>query len=112
MKRKTMRRVGIGMMAISAVLLVILLTGCASVKPKGSVQGNYAFPFSTDHWQHSDRPWQCEQPQIRVEGCLETRTGWCFGLYHESMLLCGQFNGKPEIYENGMFFEKEWGGWK
>lgn len=92
-------------------LLSLLLVGCASVKPTASVELNYAFPFSTDHWQHSDRSWQCEQPQFRLELGGETRNKFGFGVYHESMLLCGSFNHKPEIFENGLYVKKQWGGW-
>jgi len=93
------------------MVLITLFTGCASVKPTASVELNYAFPFSTDYWQHSDRTWQCEQPQFRLELGLETKNRIEFGAYHESMVLCGQMNGKPEIYENGIYLKKNWGGW-
>ena len=94
-----------------ALILVLLLTGCETVKPVGSVQLNYAFPFSTDHWQHSDRSWQCEQPQLRGEFGGVTETGWEGGVYHESMVLCGSYNHKAEIFENGVYVKKTWGGW-
>ena len=79
--------------------------------PVASIELNYAFPFSTDYWQNSDRPWQCEQPQIRFEVGLETKNKLSFGVYHESMLLCGSFNHKPEIFENAAYIKKPWGGW-
>ena len=91
-------------------LLILLLAGCASSTPYIEVEARYAFPFSTDYWQHSDRSWQCEQPQLNVAVGREWRNGWAGGFYHESMLLCGSFNSKPEIYENGIFVKKKWGG--
>ena len=95
---------------IRIVVLLVLLSGCA-VKPIGSVELGYAFPFSTDYWQHSDRSWQCAQPQVRFEAGVETENKWSMGIYHESMLMCGTFNHKPEIYENGAYIKKSWGGW-
>ena len=92
------------------MLAAIILSGCA-VKPTASVQLNYAFPFSSDYWIHSDRSWQCEQPQFRGEVGLETKGGWEAGVYHESMVLCGTLNTKPEIFENGVYVKKSWGGW-
>ena len=92
-------------------LLILLLVGCASVKPTASVELNYALPFSSDYWQHSDRSWQCEQPQLRVEVGGEHKSGWEMGAYHESMVLCGTFNTKPELFENGIYLKKNWGGW-
>ena len=89
----------------------IALMGCATVKPTASAQLNYALPFSTDYWQHSDRSWQCEQPQFRGEVGGITKKGWGFGAYHESMVLCGTGNTKPELFENGLYVKKEWGGW-
>lgn len=90
------------------VLLCLLVTaGCAGMTPYTEIQLNYALPFSTDYWQHSDRSWQCEQPQFRAELGASKR-GYGFGVYHESMLLCGTFNTKPEIYENGVFVYKRW----
>lgn len=91
------------------LILVISLTGCAT-HPYAEMELKYAFPFSTDYWQHSDRSWQCEAPQISVEYGLESKSGWVIGLYHESMLLCGTWNSKPEIYENGITLKRKWGG--
>ncbi len=88
-----------------------MITGCETVKPVGSLQLNYAFPFSTDYWQHSDRTWQCEQPQFRADFGGQTKGGWEAGVYHESMVLCGSYNDKPEIFENGVYVKKSWGGW-
>lgn len=96
---------------ISVILLSVLLMGCTTLKPVGSIEIGYAFPFSTDYWQHSDRSWQCEQPQLRGEIGLETKNKFGFGFYHESMILCGTFNTKPEIFENGFYVKKRWGGW-
>ena len=93
------------------ILLSLLFSGCGTVKPVASVELNYAFPFSVDHWQSSERPWQCEQPQFRLEVGGETKKQLGFGVYHESMVLCGQWNHKPEIFENGIYIKKEWGGW-
>jgi len=90
--------------------IFIPLLGCA-VKPVASIELNYAFPFSTDYWQHSDRSWQCEQPQFRGEIGLETKKKFEAGLYHESMVLCGQWNQRPEMFENGVYVKKSWGGW-
>ena len=88
----------------------IILSGCA-VKPTASVQLNYAFPFSTDYWQHSDGSWQCEQPQFGGEAGIVSKKGWETGVYHESMVLCGTNNRKPELFENGVYVKKSWGGW-
>ena len=90
--------------------LILLLSGCAA-QPYAEVELKYAFPFSTDHWQHSDRSWQCEQPQISLDWGAEWKNGLSVGLYHESMLLCGSFNRRPEIYENGITVKKKWGGY-
>ena len=91
------------------VCVLLLLGGCAA-SPYLETEVRYAFPFSTDYWQHSDRSWQCEQPQFGFDIGLEWDGGWSAGLYHESMLLCGSWNHKPEIYENGITLKKKWGG--
>ena len=96
---------------IRTLILLLLLSGCASVKPVASVELMYALPFSTDYWVHPDRTWNCEPPQARLEVGLETKTGWQAGVYHESFVLCGTFNKKPEIFENGLYIKKSWGGW-
>ena len=92
------------------ILLIVLLSGCANTEPYVEVALNYSFPFSTDYWQHSDRSWQCSQPQFSGVLGLEWKNGVSAGLYHESMLLCGTWNRRPEIYENGIFLKKKWGG--
>jgi len=102
---------------VLCLLMFIPLVGCAaqnnySAKYYAEMELRYALPFSTDHWQHSDRSWQCEQPQIGLQVGLEWPNGFSAGLYHESMLLCGTFNSKPEIYENGITLKKKWGGYK
>jgi len=96
-----------------ALVALVALAGCANenIKGKASLGLNYAIPSSTDYWQHSDRPWQCEQPQLEGKAGWEHRNGWGWGGYHESMVLCGNWNGKAEIYENGLYLEKTWGGW-
>ena len=95
-----------------AMMLACLLSSCSVVKPIGSFELNHALEGATDFWQHSDRDYQCDQPQVRVEVGGETRSGWSAGVYHESMLFCGQYNTKPEIYENGLYLKKTWGGWR
>lgn len=97
----------------SAIVLatIIALTGCASLKPTASVEMAYAFPFSSDYWVHQDRSWTCEPPQVRFEVGAETKNQWQAGVYHESFLLCGTHNTKPEIFENGLYFRKAFGGW-
>ncbi len=97
-------------MKLTFALLLFILSGCA-VKPTASLELNYSFPFSTDYWVHSDRSWQCEAPQIRGELGFETKNKLSFGLYHESFILCGSYNKKPEIFENGLYLKKQWGGW-
>jgi len=94
-----------------SILWTLLLTGCASVKPTASVELMYALPFSADYWVHQDRSWTCEPPQFRLEAGGEHKSGWEAGFYHESFLLCGSLNRKPEIYENGIYLKKNWGGW-
>lgn len=98
---------------VIAILLSMVATyGCETIKPKASIELNYAFPFLTDYWQHSDRSWQCEQPQFRLELGIETKTHWEVGVYHESMVICGGHNNRPEIYENGAYVKKTWGGFQ
>jgi hypothetical protein len=92
-----------------AWFLFVFLNGCAS-KPYAEAEVKYAFPFSSDYWVHQDRSWACEPPQIDLEVGLEWRNGWSVAAYHESFLLCGSFNNKPEIYENGLLLKKKWGG--
>ena len=90
---------------------LFLLAGCAGAKPYLEVGLSYSFPFSTDHWVHPDRSWQCEPPRVDAEVGLEWHSGISAGLYHESMLLCGSFNDKPEIFQNGARLSGRWGGW-
>jgi hypothetical protein len=94
-------------------LLLLLLAGCANSTPYIEAEIKYAFPFSTDYWVHQDRTWTCNQPyQLDLEIGHEWKNGWSGGLYHESFFLCGSpFNHAPEIYENGIFAKKKWGGW-
>ena len=93
------------------LLIPFLLVVCASTKPYAEVALDYPFTFSTDYWVHQDRSWQCEPPGVVAEAGLETKNGWKAALYHESTLLCGSWNKRPEIYENGVRVSKEWGGW-
>ena len=93
------------------ILLGLLLVGCETVKPVASIELNYAFPFSVDYWQSSERTWQCEQPQFRLEVGGQHKSGLEAGVYHESMVLCGQWNRKPEIFENGVYVKYGVGGW-
>ena len=95
---------------IAILFSMIATCGYETIKPQASIEINYALPFATDYWQHSDRSWQCEQPQVRFEAGVETKNRWSMGIYHESMILCGSINHKPEIYENGAYVKKTWGG--
>ena len=99
-----MRRCGL------AFLATFSLIGCAS-KPYVEAEVKYAFPFSSDYWVHQDRSWTCEPPQLDIEFGVEWKNGWAVGAYHESFFLCGSFNSKPEIYENGLLLKKKWGGY-
>ena len=99
------------------VYLAITLVGCASPPkpaspPKLYVEAalTYSFPFSTDIWVHQDAPWQCEPPGFDLELGIEWDSGVAIALYHESMLLCGTWNSKPEVFENGVRISKRWGG--
>ena len=93
------------------ILSLLLLSGCASVEPYAEMEIKYAFPFSADYWVHQDRSWTCDEPyQLDLEVGGEFRKGWSAGIYHESFILCGSFNHKPEIYENGLILKKKWGG--
>ena len=58
---------------VVALILVLIMSGCASVKPVATVELMYAFPFSSDYWVHQDRPWSCEPPQFRLEAGLQTK---------------------------------------
>ncbi len=89
---------------------IVGLMGCANLKPTASVEMAYAFPFSSDYWVHQDRSWTCEPPQVRFEVGAETKNQWQGGFYHESFLLCGTLNAKPEIFENGIYLRKAFGG--
>ena len=92
-----------------ALLATFSLIGCAG-SPYAELELKYAFPFSSDYWVHQDRSWTCEPPQIDLELGLEWTNDWAVGVYHESFLLCGTWNSKPEIFENGFIVKKKWGG--
>ena len=98
---------------MKALLLaaLLLLGGCASIKPVASVELRYALPFSSDYWVHQDRSWTCEPPQLVAQFGLQHKNGFEFGTYHESFVLCGTVNNKPEIFENGLYLKKQFGGW-
>ncbi len=89
-------------------LISILLAGCAS-DPYFEVDLLYPFPFSTDYWVHPDQSWQCEPTVFMAEAGIE-KNGWNIALHHESTVLCGSYNNKPEIYRNGIKVGKRWGG--
>ena len=92
---------------------LILLTGCGkNLKPYADIGVVYAFPFSSDYWIHSDRSWQCEQPEFVGEFGMESDTGFHFGFHHYSMVMCGTWNDKPEIYNNGFKMGWRFGGYK
>ncbi len=93
------------------VFIFLLLGGCAHVKPTASVAVTYTAPHATHYTLQSERAWQCAQPQFRGEVGGITKSKFAFGLYHESMVLCGTGNGKPELYENGVYLRQQWGGW-
>ena len=65
---------------------------------------------STDYWIQSNRSWQCEDPGVQVAAGLEHRNGFRLFIHHESFLLCGTFNHKPEIYSNSIRFAWKFGG--
>lgn len=99
------------MNVLKIVLLSVFLTGCADVKPYIEIGLSTEISRSTDYWIHSDRSWQCEPPQFDGEIGLEHKSGISLGLHHESMVLCGSWNHKPEIYGNSIRLSGRWGGY-
>ena len=93
-------------------VLLLLLAGCSSFKPYANAGITYALPFSSDHWINSEQPWQCEQPEFTAEVGAEHKSGVRIGVSHYSMVLCGSWNHKPEVYNNGIKISGDWGGWK
>lgn len=99
---------------VIGILMLLLFAGCANENIKGTVTArlNVAVPFATDYWQQSARAWQCEPPQFELKGGWEHVSGWGWGAYHESWVICGNWNHKAETYEGGLYLEKKWGGIK
>ncbi|MCH8134803.1 MAG: hypothetical protein IIB77_02355 [Proteobacteria bacterium] len=99
----------------SVLLIVVFLTGCASVEPLyfeasvGKRLDNYS-----DYWVQSARAYQCSKPwEFNGELGWEFEHDWRLGLHHESQLFCGKFgafNSKPEIYTHDIRVTKKWGG--
>ena len=94
------------------IIGLVLLTGCSHVQPMASFELNAAIPYLSDELLSPERSYQCEQPQLRLEIGASTYNGWQAGVYHESMLLCGGNNDKPELYSNGVYVRKTWSGWR
>lgn len=93
------------------VFVLLFLAGCSTAEPYAELGVRYAFPFSSDYWVHQDRSWTCDEPyQFEGEVGAEWPNGWHAYVYHESFWLCGTFNEKPEIFENGIGVKKKWGG--
>ena len=97
---------------ILVVCLPLLVSCGKNLKPYADVGIVYAFPFSSDYWVHSDRSWQCEQPEFLGEFGLVSDTGFHVAFHHYSMVMCGTWNDKPEIYNNGLKFGWRFGGHK
>ena len=80
---------------------------CPSLPP----QPTTAAP-QPDWFLHSNRSWVCDPPKVLFEGGWEHRNGWEWGGYHWSSFLCGGWNSKPELYENGLYLGYTFGGFK
>lgn len=93
--------------------ILLLLVGCAHVKPYGEVGLGYQEDSQTDFMLQTGRPWECSKnvPFDATFG-LETKTHWRFSVTHDSWALCGTgLNNDPETYKLRYRVSKEWGGW-
>lgn len=93
------------------IALSLALAGCGSWKPYAAAAFIYPIEDETDYWISPERTWQCKPPWFDAEVGVEHKRRVKIGLYHESTVLCGTINSKPEIYMNGVRISKEWGGW-
>ena len=103
---------GIVNMKIVLIGLASLMVGCSVVQPYYEVGLTAPISKSTDYWVHPDRSWQCDPPWFDFEAGAEWKNNIRLGVYHYSTVLCGGWNGKPEIYWNGLRLSYSGGGWE
>ena len=91
-------------------LFILALTGCAS-SPYAELSLGYQIDGMTDHWLQTERSWQCSKNvQFNGEIGLEFENDWTVGYHHQSWLLCGTINERPEVHTDDIRITKKWGG--
>lgn len=81
---------------MARIALLLLLAGCT---PYARLGLGYQLDEYTDYWQQTERDWQCDSPSFHGEIGLRNRH-YGIALAHDSWLLCGSFNNRPESYAN------------
>lgn len=97
-------------MKVAILASVLLFSGCASGTYVEMAVG-YRLDDLSDWYLQSERGWQCSQPWVfDAEVGHEFANNVRLGLYHESQIVCGSFNHKPELYSAKIRLSKKWGG--
>jgi len=102
----------VGVTGSMRYLILLLLTGCASVDPYFEVSLGYQIDGMSDYWVQTFNPEQCSKNvKFDAELGLELPKNWTVGYHHQSWLLCGgPFNDMPEIYADDIRVTKKFGG--
>ena len=98
------------LMWLQCVLLALLvLSGCANVRPYAELGLAYQIDRNTDYWLQKERSWQCDnglQGQlelgVRINEVVLGNDHIRIGYHHESWVNCGKpfGNKKPEVYQD------------
>jgi hypothetical protein len=65
----------------------------------------------SDWYLRTSRDWTCSTGEIfHAELGLEFDDDWTLGYHHQSHITCGQYNNRPELYQDEIILRKKWGG--
>lgn len=106
------------MKMVSFIMVLVIFSGCAAlekrdIKPYVALELGDHWDKHSDWWVDRERPDMCsEPPEFVLQIGAEHKSGFYGYIYHESDVLCGSWNSKPEIDENGYRLGYKWGGYK
>ena len=95
-------------------LLALLLAGCGG-KPYVKLAAGYQLDEFSDWHVRTEREWQCSvNIPFQGEIGLEWESGWSAFYEHQSWYFCGGpfWDSRPELYRDGIWIAKKFGGVK
>jgi len=111
--QKTWRIISATLIAITFLLFMVPLGGCASQPaPYFEVGIGWNIDEMTDYWLKTEQSWTCDNNDtFHAELGLEWDNNVQLGYHHQSHVSCGgPFNDKPEVYQDEIILTKKWGG--